>query len=155
MGRKRKPGAVAVSGPWVPVPLELIRSRAFAQLSPHAAKLFFDLAAQLDRNAKGNGDLSATAQFLKARGWSSMSTLSAALEELLGAGLVAKTRQGGRRRCSLFALTPWPLDCDLSKLDVKPGSYGAADWTKGERTLAEVPTSEAPAIWNRPRRGDF
>ena len=152
MGRdyKKKHG-IAVTGSWLPVPLEFMRSRACAELSPHAAKLLFDLMALLGPNATRNGDLSLSPKAMKACGWSGRETLRMAVAELLEHGLLAQTRQGSRRICSLYALTLYPVNCDLDKLDVGagPGSYTTKDWqAHGE----DAPTEENPAVWRRARK---
>jgi hypothetical protein len=75
--------SVAVTGDWLPLQLKFLRSRACAELSPHAAKLMLDVFALLGRNAFGNGDLSLTPKLMAARGWSGRNTLKAAVQELL------------------------------------------------------------------------
>ena len=152
MGRDRtKKHSIAVNGAWLPVPLEFMRSRACAELSPHAAKLLLDLMALLGPNATRNGDLSLAPKAMKARGWSGRETLRMAVAELLEHGLLAQTRQGSRRDCSLYALTLYPVNCDVNKLDVGagPGSYTTQDWrAHGEA----APTEANPAVWRRARK---
>ena len=150
-GRKKKNG-VAIQGEWFAMPLEFLRSRACAELSPHAVKVLLDLCAQLGRNSARNGDLSAPPDYMRTRGWASTATRVAALRELLDANLIVVTRSADRRRCALFGLTLWPLSCDFSKLDVAPGCCTPSTWTKGESERSEKPTLEAPAVWNRPRK---
>jgi len=147
-----KKRGVSVTGAWLPNSLDFLRSRACAELSPHAAKLLLDLMAQLGPNATRNGDLSIAPKLMAIRGWTSKSSLSAAIQELLDGGLIAKTRQGSRLDCSLFALTLYPLDCDLSKLDVKPGTYRTTDYMGDGATLSAPPTENNPAHWRRARK---
>lgn len=153
MGRDRiKKHGVAVTGAWIPFPLTFLRSRACAELSPHGAKLLLDLLALLGPNAKRNGDLSLTPRLMLMRGWSSRATLQKAVAELIDHGLLAQTKQGSRLDCSLFAVTLFPLNCDLKKLDTGPGSYSVNDWTKhGE----QAPSEERPATWRRARKTDL
>ena len=152
MGRDRtKKHSIAVNGAWLPVPLEFMRSRACAELSPHAAKLLMDLMALLGPNATRNGDLSLAPKAMKARGWSGRETLRMAVAELQEHGLLAQTRQGSRRDCSLYALTLYPVNCDVDKLDAGagPGSYTTRDWrAHGE----DAPTEGKPAVWRRARK---
>lgn len=83
MGRDRtKKHSIAVNGAWLPVPLEFMRSRACAELSPHAAKLLLDLMALLGPNATRNGDLSLAPKAMKARGWSGRETLFERIDKL-------------------------------------------------------------------------
>lgn len=136
------------------MPLELLKSRAFAQLSPKASKLFLDLVSQLGVNASGNGDLDLSPGRMRARGWRSNADKAAAIAELERVQLLVVTRRGDRRRPTLFALTPWPLQCDLQKLDVGPGSYSRTDWQQGSKALAEPPTEGQPADWNAFRKNE-
>ncbi|MBC9070951.1 hypothetical protein IAI53_03150 [Thauera sp. CAU 1555] len=151
MGRESKKRGIAVTGAWLPLPLEFARSRACAELSPHAAKLLLDVLSMLGPNAARNGDISITPKLMRLRGWSGRETLNAAVRELLEFGLLALTRQGSRLDCSLFAVTLFPLDCDLRKLDVGPGSYRMTDWMHGG-ALANAPTESSPAVWRRARK---
>lgn len=132
------------------MPIAFLRSRVHAELSPCAAKLLFDMCGQLGWNAKNNGDLSVTPSLMRPRGWRSNATLLAALRELQEANLVVTTRQGGRNRCSLYAVTLWPMHCDISKLDYGPGCYKSTDW-EADPDRAGPPTVERPATWRRAR----
>lgn len=151
-GGKSKKNPVAVRGPWLPTPLDFLRSRACAALSPLASKLLMDLMAQLGPNARGNGDLSAAPAVLAPRGWSSNSTRVAALQELEAAGVLCVTRRGDRRRCTLYGITLFPMDCDREKLEVGPGAWGQNDWQGPHGDLKGPPTAESPATWTRPRK---
>lgn len=150
--KRRKRGSVAVSGPWLPMPLWFLGSRACAELSPHALKMLVDLCSQLRPNAVGNGDLSAAPSVMRPRGWTSNETRQAAIAELIAADLVCMTRQGGRHRCSLYAVTLWPMDCDFAKLDHGPGCYSVNDWRGPSDARATSPSLDKPAIWGSPRK---
>lgn len=150
--RKHTRRNVAVSGSWQPVPLTFLRSRACAELSLHAAKLLLDCLAMLGPNAIRNGDISLAPKIMAVRGWTSRKTLGDAVKELETAKLLLKTRQGSRLDCNLFALTIYPLDCDLHKLDVRPGCYNTSDWTLVKEDGDRKPTESAPARWNRVRK---
>lgn len=149
-GKKPRKNPVTVRGAWFPMPTDFLSSRVCAELSPQGVKMFLDLCAQLGRNAAGNGDLSAAPKTMLARGWTSNATRVAALQELLDADLLTITRRGDRRRCVLYAITLWPLDCDFSKLDHGPGSYSTHDWEQTGRSTP--PTAEKPAIWRALRK---
>jgi len=152
MKRASRKKSIAVSGAWLPIPLEFLRSRAAAELSPHAAKLLFDVLALLGPNAVGNGDVNLTPKTMTARGWPGRESLKAAVMELIECGLLVQTRQGSRLDCSLFACTLFPLDCDLTKIDVKPGCYLTRDYAGPDGKQASKPTEEAPARWRRARK---
>lgn len=143
-GTKKK-DPVTVVGPWLPMPLDFLHSRAWAELSPHAAKMLLDLCAGLGRNAKLNGDLSAAPTVMQPKGWCSNATRVAALRELEDARLISLTRRGNRRLCALYAVTLWPLHCDLRKLDYGPGSYTTSDWQNVSADRAKTPTTDRPA----------
>lgn len=152
MNGRTKKRSIAVNGPWLPMPIEFLRSRACAELSPHGLKLLVDVLAMLGPNATRNGDLCLTPKLMAVRGWSSKSTLSAAIHELQAHGLILQTRQGSRLDCSLWACTLYPLDCDIRKLDVGPGSYRTTDWMHGG-ALANPPTEGSKAVWRHARKG--
>jgi hypothetical protein len=141
---------VTVSKPWLPLPLKLICSRGFAELSGLATKLFFDAASMLGANGYGNGDICLTYALLQKRGWRSKASLAGSIKELIDSELLIVTRQGGRRRCSLYALTPWPIYCDQKKLDVGRAAYSVNDWAQDPK-LSDRPTVDAPAQWKRSR----
>lgn len=151
MGRDKKRG-IAVDGPWIPISLRFLKSHACAQLSPHAAKLLLDLWSMLGTNAYGNGDLSLAPSIMRVRGWSGRTSLEAATKELVEAKLLFQTRQGGRKDCSLWALTLYALDCDLRKLDVRPGCYLKTDYAGSKGVLERPPDANRPAVWRRARK---
>lgn len=147
--QKRK---VAVSGAWQPLSLTFLRSVACAELSPHATKLLVDLLAMMGPNATRNGDLSLAPKVMAVRGWTSRSTLDAAVKELVEVGLLFMTRQGGRKDCSLWAVTLYPLDTDIKKqLDVRPGCFTHLDYMGHDRARSNPPTNERHAVWRRVR----
>lgn len=151
MGRSKKHG-VAVIGSWVPVSLDFLKSRACAELSPLGLKLLIDMLASMGPNASKNGDISIAPKLMAARGWTSRSSLNAAMNELLRFGLIEKTRQGSRLDCSLFAVTLYPLNCDMKKLDVSSETYKTTDYMGSQAILAVPPTESHPARWRQPRK---
>ena len=152
MSGKSKKRAISVSGAWLPVALDFLRSKACAELSPHAAKLLLDAMSMLGPNATRNGDISLAPSIMALRGWTSRSSLSAAVAELTEHSLLIQTRQGSRLDCSLFAITLYPLDCDIGKLDVRPGCYLTRDYGGVAGALADKPTETNPAKWRRARK---
>lgn len=152
---KRKKNPVTVSGPWFPMPLDFLRSRAWSELSVHGVRMLLDLCSNLGPNASGNGDLSAAPAIMHPKGWRSTATRVAALDELERAGLIAVTKRGNRRACTLYAVTLWPLQCDFSKLDHGPGTFTTSDWTKAGIDRAERPTCKTPATWRPLRKNEI
>lgn len=151
MKHDSKKRGVAVKGSWIPSGLDFLRSRACAEMSPHGSKLLLDVFSMLGPNATRNGDICLAPKLMRVRGWTSRATLNAAVNELLDYRLLVKTRQGDRLDCNLFACTLYPLDCDLKKLDVKPGCYLTSDYMNGGE-LAKPPTEDRPAKWRVARK---
>jgi hypothetical protein len=77
-----------------------------------------------------NGDFSAAYSVLKSRGWNSPGTLSAALKELQADGWILLTRQGGKNRCSLYAITWWSIDGCNGKHDYAEENIARNTWKK-------------------------
>lgn len=100
-------------------------------LSHMAAHLLDNLIAQFD--GKNNGDLSVAPKIMKLYGWNSQGSINKALTELLAMGFIEQTRQGGRNKCSLFAVTWLSIDDCKNKLDVSPTRVASNLW-KPENT---------------------
>lgn len=107
---------------------EYFTSAEYAELSPRAVKLLIDLYCQF--RGVNNGDFCATFKVMKQRGWSSNDQLHKALHELLDAGWIVVTRQGGRRVCSLYAVTFLPIDECSGKLDINPTRLPSHSWKR-------------------------
>jgi hypothetical protein len=118
------------SGGFVPLPFVVLRSRSFAELSAYAVKLLSDLLAQY--RGDNNGDFWAAWTIMQRRGWKSKATLSKCLKELLAGNWVEVTRQGGRHKATLYALTFYSIDDCKGKLDVRATSSPTGGWRKNE-----------------------
>jgi len=112
---KRKKGR---SAQFVRLFHRLLDDPQYIALSHPAKTLLVDVAMQY--TGKNNGDLAITLSMMKKRGWSSNSTLNRALKKLIKAEWLILTRQGGRHKCSLYALTWESIDECGGKLEVKP-----------------------------------
>lgn len=121
-------------GTFAAFPHDVLNSAAYVDLRPHAVKLLLDVAAQF--RGSNNGDLSAAWGIMRTRGWRSHDTLGRACIELQDHGLIVKTRQGGRGRCSLYALTWKPIDDCKGKLDVTPTRVASNDWKEWREKIA-------------------
>lgn len=95
-------------------------------LSHSAAHLLDNLTAQF--NGKNNGDFSAAPAIMRLYGWSSSGAIDKALKELLAYGFIEQTRQGGRNKCSLYAVTWLAIDDCGGKLDVSQTSVASNLW---------------------------
>jgi hypothetical protein len=116
------------SPPFIGIPREVLDSLQFGELSPQATKLLIELARQY--RGHNNGDLSAAYKPLRLRGWKSPSTLDRAKKELTEAGFALITRQGGKNRCSLYAMTWWAIDYCNGKHDERPSHAPLNLWKK-------------------------
>ena len=75
-------------------------------------------------------DTTATMSPMKARGWSSNDQLFKARDELVAKNLIQVTRQGGLNRCTLYALTWFPINECGGKLDVAETRVARNEWCK-------------------------
>lgn len=94
--------------PFVMLRKDIITSEQYSNLSYKAIKLLLDVLEQY--NGNNNGDLCVTMSVMKKRGWKSAGTLQAAKNELVAKGWLELTRQGGRHKCSLYAVSFHPID---------------------------------------------
>lgn len=114
------------SGGYAPLSYVVLRSPAFARLSPFAVKLLMDLIAQY--KGDNNGDFCGTWSLMKKRGWRSNATLAKAKKELLRGNWIEVSRQGGRHKATLYAVTFWAVDECRGKLDIKSTTHPKGSW---------------------------
>lgn len=114
--------------PFVMLRKDVITSEQFANLSYKAIKLLIDVLEQY--NGNNNGDLCITMSVMKKKGWKSSGTLHSAKNELSEKGWIVQTRQGGRHRCSLYAVTMHPIDECGGKLEVRSTRTASNLWKK-------------------------
>lgn len=108
------------------IPIQVLTSENYTTLNGWDTKLLVDIYVQYD--GKNNGDLCAAWSVLSKRGWNSPATLNRSISKLLNTGFIVLTRQGGRNRASLYAVTFRPIDeCD-GKLDSKTTTVAANNW---------------------------
>lgn len=118
------------AGGYAPLYYCVIRSQSYGNLSAHAVKLLNDLLSQY--YGSNNGDLSAPFSTMQKRGWKSKGTLNRAIKELLEAGFIETSRQGGRHKCTLYALTFYAVDDCKGKLDIASTIKPKSLWRKNE-----------------------
>jgi len=106
----------------------MLKSQAFSSLSPHACKLFLDLAAK-NWNFN-NGDMNMVWPEMQKRGWRSPTTLNRARKELIAKGILIMTRQGHNNRCSLYAFTFQDVGEFNGKLDFSEAARATNAWMK-------------------------
>lgn len=112
-------------------------------LSHMAAHMLDNLVAQF--NGNNNGDLTAAPKIMKLYGWSSQGSVHSALTELLAKGFIEQTRQGGRNKCSLYALTWMAIDDCGGKLDVPSTKVPSNLWKTENKAKIDPRFVEA---WN-------
>ena len=110
------------------IDVAVLDSPAYCGLSFKSRALLFDLGAQYRGN--NNGDLAAPWSWMKGRGWKSKDTLQRALRELLEAGLIEQTRQGGLHCASLYAFTWLGIDECVGKLEVRANLVPSNLWRR-------------------------
>lgn len=154
--RKNKPSQKWGGGGFTAIPHRVLDSPKFANLSPQATKLLIDLVAQYRGN--NNGDLCAAMTLLKPRGWKSSASLAKAIREIVGTGFLVLTKQGGKHKPSLYALSFFAVDecrdkqgfCKFdSDLGIRPTESPRNDW------LRDVPALDLQAAKARKKQGDI
>ncbi len=113
-------------GGFIAIPHAVLDSPNWQSCSATAIKMLTELARQF--NGYNNGDLAATFSMMKKRGWSSQETIFLACLELRHYGLIELTRQGGKRRPNLYALSWQPINDCSGKLDCATTLVGSGAW---------------------------
>lgn len=115
--------------PFVQIFHRITDSDEFGRLSGNALKLLLEVARQYRPGR--NGDLSIPWSLLKKRGWRSQGTVADAKRELIEQEWIIETRKGGKNKCSLYALSWYPVD--ESDKHLEPPTTTAPDtWKKRE-----------------------
>lgn len=113
-------------GTFLRVPTAVLVCPNYRGLSMKAKAMLLDIGARF--NGFNNGDLAAPYSWMKERGWKSKDTLHRALKELLEAGMIELTRQGGLHGPSLYAFTWMAIDDCKGKLDVAATRVASGKW---------------------------
>jgi len=125
--RERLKGRASHKG-FLGINKDVLESESYSKLGAWAVKLLVDVAKQY--NGHNNGDLSAAFTLMKPLGWHSKGTLARAIKDLLDNGFLELTRQGGKNRCSLYAITWKPIDECGGKLDVTETRVASNLWNR-------------------------
>lgn len=125
------------SGSFCALPHHILESPEYAKLSAKSVKCLLDIFSQF--RGTNNGDLSANWRQMSKKGWKSRDTLYRALLELMESGFILKTRQGDRRKCTLFGVTWLAINECGGKLDMLPTRVAPNTWrtTKTAPPLAQ------------------
>lgn len=121
MARKKHPKRSGER--FVALPHFMVNHNKFSLLSGNATKLFVQFCVQY--NGYNNGDFSCAFSVMKQKGWHSSGTLQNAINELIDAKFIVKTRQGGRNKCSLYGITLHGFDECKGKLDADMANSNA------------------------------
>lgn len=116
----------AKSPQFIMLQYRMIDSENFRNLSNKSIRLLLDLWRQY--NGSNNGDLCVAWSIMSKKGWRSRDTLRRALKELLYYEFIELTRQGGKNRCSLYALTCRSIDSCQGKLHVAETRRASNRW---------------------------
>lgn len=124
---RKKQYKVDFGGRVFALPHRLLVHPAFDNLSPKAVTVLIKLGRHY--NGRNNGDLACTVEMMAEGRKMDAKTLASALQELIDAGLIIRTRsyrKGGREpgmaQCALYALAWAYIDeCPGKNLEVSPG----------------------------------
>lgn len=105
-------------GRYAGIPIAVLETEKYVALSPWARVLLLEIQRQY--SGFNNGDISVPWSLMAKRGFKSKGTLNSALRELLEAGFIICTRQGGRHRCSLYGNTWDAIDEVIDKRSKRP-----------------------------------
>jgi hypothetical protein len=133
-------------GSFVALPKAVINSPEYARLSAYAVKLFIDVCAQF--NGRNNGDLCASWTLMRQRGWRSKATLHRATKELRDKGWLVVSRQGGRNKANLYALTFLSVDECGGKLDIDETVAPLGFWRDRKNCTPYVNQVGTPTVPN-------
>ncbi len=114
------------AGNFAALPHRIMESSNYIRLSSHAIRLLMEILKQY--NGHNNGDLCVTWKWMHDRGFRSPSTLDRSIKELAHYGLIMLTRQGGRHKPNLYALTWQAIDECKGKLEVSATRQPPGQW---------------------------
>jgi hypothetical protein len=132
-----KGGSLRSAASFVRFEHRMLQHPRFLGLSGRACKTLLFLASQY--TGSNNGDLTIAWKVAKSQGLTANGNLRKAAQELIEAGFLVQTRQGGRNRCSLFALAWFPINDCNGKLDVSATAAPPNDWLFTRGNLSEPP----------------
>lgn len=115
-------------GSFTAIPHVLTNARKYQELSGWDVRLLLDIASQWRGPNTNNGDLCCAFSLMKAKGWKSKGTLNKSIKRLVELGFILQTRQGGKHKASLYAITWQPIDECKGKLDVGPTRVAPGTW---------------------------
>lgn len=146
-----------IVGGFAALPNAYFKTPEFAALSGRAVKLLIELILQYRRPTEdrpgNNGDLSITRSTMLTRGFTSNDQLFKARDELINAGWIVQTRQGGLKIPSLYALTFVGIDPCNGKLEVEANPMPIHLWKSEKAALRETRSPVRTAVQAVPPHG--
>ena len=130
--------------PFFQFPREILDSAEYAKMSAIAVKLLLDLCSQYRGN--NNGDLCCAWKLMVQRGWKSRDTLFRAISDLENNGWIERTRQGGRNKPNLYAVTWIAIDECKGKLDVRETRVASNKWKEPVTRLSCEPYTDTVSV---------
>lgn len=158
--RGRHTGRFEPGETFAAIPVEVMRSPAYAALPDYAARVLYAIAGQF--RGQNNGNLSLSIQTARELGIRSAWKVQAGLRLLLEVGLIEMTRPGkyshGRGICALFALT-WkkinptavafpPIDNERPAPNTWAGWHRPGDWEAREAQARRAARGVNASKWN-------
>jgi hypothetical protein len=118
----------------------MLQHPRFLALSGRACKALLYLASQY--RGDNNGNLQIAPKIARKAGLKTGGNLHRAVRELAEAGFVLQTRQGGRNRCSLYALTWFPIHECGGRHDIAATRVASNDWLRIENGKKSYPPAD-------------
>lgn len=140
--RRRRLKGRQTTKSFVMFPHDVMEHERFRTLSPRASKLLLDIASQYRGN--NNGDLCATFNQMKKRGWRSSDQLNKAKKELVEKEFLLVSRQGGLNKPTLYAITWFPVHECGGKLDIKPTTTASRNWRESQSVVRTTECKAGP-----------
>lgn len=123
------------TGTFLRVPTAVLFCTNYCGLSMKSKALLLDIGARF--TGFNNGDLAAPYSWMKERGWKSKDTLHRALKELLEAGMIELTRQGGLHGPNLYAFTWIPIAECRARRDVSATRIASGKWQQSSLVIGK------------------
>lgn len=138
--RRRRQQGRQTTEQFARIPTHLLRHAKFLALDPYAKALFLYWAGLY--NGSNNGDFSAANNRFREFGFNSPTTLQKAKRILVAQGFAVQTRQGHKRKCSLYGLTIWPIDECGGKLEYPRERQASYAWYRmdASRSISKTPS---------------
>ncbi len=136
--RKRGKGKPMWLGGYASLPRVFYETKEYRALSSQARSLLVEYALRF--KGDNNGDLEMTEEQFSLAGLGTPTTFQRYKAELINAGWIVVTRQGGLGRCSLYALTYLPIDRTGKPYDhpFKAGGAPSHLWREENRSQRDI-----------------